>query len=144
VTDEGEAIQREIFIAAPPETVFKFLVDPQLIAQWLGLARKLDPRPGGMFLVEVSSGNIARGEFTEVVPFRRVVFSWGWNSATSDLAALRPGSSTVEIDLEPREDGTLLRLRHKGLPEDLRPIHGDRWLVHLGRLAARFALARGA
>jgi uncharacterized protein YndB with AHSA1/START domain len=133
--DDHGAIERDIFIAAPPETVFKFLTDPKLMAHWLGAFGKLDPHPGGHFQVEVSPGNLARGEYIEIVPFRRVVFSWGWSSAQPDLAALRPGTSVVEIELEPRDDGTLLRLRHSRLPEALQEIHGERWSVYLGRLA---------
>ena len=29
-------IEREIFIAAPPETVFRFFVEPALMARWFG------------------------------------------------------------------------------------------------------------
>ena len=32
MTREGGVIEREVFIAAPPETVFKFLTDAQLMA----------------------------------------------------------------------------------------------------------------
>lgn len=135
--EEG-AIERDIFIAAPPETVFNFLTDAQLMAQWLGSLQNLDPQPNGIFQVEVSPGNIARGEYTEVVPFRRVAFTWGWNSLQPDLAALRPGTSHVEIELEPKDGGTRLRLRHSQLPAALRPIHAERWSAHLDRLAIFF------
>jgi uncharacterized protein YndB with AHSA1/START domain len=135
--DQG-VIEREVFISSPAETVFKFFSDARLMAHWLGSFQEIDPQPGGVFKVEVSPGNIARGEFTEVVPFRRVVFTWGWSSVQPDLAALRPGTSLVEIELEPRDGGTWLRLRHSRLPEGLQPIHADRWSVHLGRLAALF------
>jgi uncharacterized protein YndB with AHSA1/START domain len=135
--DRG-VIERELFIKAPPETVFEFLSDARLMARWLGSHQEIDPRPGGVFEVEVSPGNVARGEYTEVVPFRRLVFTWGWSSAGSDLAALRPGTSLVEIELEPRNGGTRLRLRHSRLPEGLQQIHAERWSAHLGRLAALF------
>jgi uncharacterized protein YndB with AHSA1/START domain len=72
------------------------------------------------------------------VPFRRVAFTWGWESPRSDLAALPPGTSLVEIELEPRDGGTHLRLRHSGLPEELQPIHAERWSIHLERLAIFF------
>jgi uncharacterized protein YndB with AHSA1/START domain len=140
---DAGAIEREIFIAAPPETVFGFLTDAQWMAQWLGSLQQLDPHPGGVFRVEVSPGNIARGEYAEVVPFRRVVFTWGWHSLRPDLAALQPGTSLVEIDLEPQDGGTRLRLRHSRLPRDLRPIHRERWLVYLDRLAAFFEAGPG-
>jgi uncharacterized protein YndB with AHSA1/START domain len=130
----GEAIEREVYIAAPPETVFKFLTDAQLMTRWLGSLQQLDPQPGGVFQVEVSPGNIARGEYREVVPFRRVAFTWGWDSLRPDLAALQPGKSLVEIELEPQDGGTRLRLRHSRLPDGLRAIHAERWSAHLGRL----------
>jgi uncharacterized protein YndB with AHSA1/START domain len=138
MTREDGTIERDIFIAAPPETVFEFLTDARLMAQWLGSFYELDPRPGGVFQVEVSPGNIAVVKYTEIVPIRRVAFTWGWNSLRPDLAALGPGESLVEIELERREGGTHLRLRHSRLPEELRPIHNERWTAHLGRLTLLF------
>jgi uncharacterized protein YndB with AHSA1/START domain len=135
---EAGVLVREVFIAAPPETVFKFLTDAQLMAHWLGSFQQLDPQPGGVFQVEVSPSNVARGEYTEVVPFRRVAFTWGWNSLRPDIAALRPGTSLVEIDLEPQDGGTRLRLRHSGLPDGLQAIHAERWSAYLGRLEIFF------
>ena len=131
-----DAIEREIFIAAPPETVFKFLIDPELMSRWIGSLHRLDPRPGGTFQVQVSPGNVVHGAFTEVVPFRRVAFTWGWESDDPALAQLRPGASLVEIVLEPRAAGTLVRLRHGRLPDDLLEIHRERWSVYLDKLAA--------
>ena len=124
--------------------VFEFLTDAQLMVHWLGSFQQLDPQPGGVFQVEVSPGNIARGEYTEIVPFRRVAFTWGWSSPRPDLAVLRPGASLVEIELEPRDGGTRLRLRHSRLPEGLPPIHAERWSVYLGRLATFFDKRPGA
>ena len=137
-------IRREIFIAAPQEVVFSFLVKPALMAAWIGISHDLDPRPGGIVRVEVSRGNVTRGRYVEVSPPRRVVFTWGWETHDPDLAALAelpPESSLVEIDLEPAEGGTLVRLCHSGLPHALWAIHGERWMLYLGRLdtAARDA-----
>jgi len=42
-------IEREIFIAASPETVFRFFVEPAFMARWFGQQHILDPRPGGIF-----------------------------------------------------------------------------------------------
>ena len=127
--------EREIFIAASPETVFGFLTDPALMAQWFGIRHEIDPKPGGIFRVEVSAGNVAVGVFTEVRPGRRVALTWGWESADAALASLKPGASLVEIDLEPSGGGTLVRLRHSGLLEGLEMIHGERWSHHFERLA---------
>jgi uncharacterized protein YndB with AHSA1/START domain len=135
VRERRGLIKREIFIAASPETVFGFLTDPALMAQWFGIRHEMDPKPGGIFHVEVSAGNVAVGVFTEVKPSRRIAFTWGWESADAALASLKPGGSLVEIDLEPREGGALVRLRHSGLPEGLEEIHGERWSRYIARLA---------
>lgn len=127
-------IEREILIAASPETIFAFLVDPMLMAQWFGRNHTLEPRPGGMFCVQVSLGHLARGVFTEVVPYRKVALTWGWEFKDPSLAALKPGESLVEIELEPRDGGTLVRLRHSRLPKDISEIHADRWSFYLDRL----------
>lgn len=134
MSGEGGVIEREIFIAASPETVFGFLVDPLLMAEWFGISHTVEAHPGGVFRVEVSRGNVAHGVFTEVIAHRRVAFTWGWESGDPSLTSLSPGSSLVEIDLEPRNGGTLVRLRHSGLPGSLKRIHGERWSHHLARL----------
>src|SRR5262249_23121934 len=92
---EGLNIEREIFIAAPPEIAFKFLVEPAYMALWFGHQHTLDPRPGGIFRVEVSAGNVAQGTYLEVTPHRRVAFTWGWEGRDD----LPPGRSLVEFDL---------------------------------------------
>jgi uncharacterized protein YndB with AHSA1/START domain len=138
VSKKDVVVERKIFVAASPETVFGFLVDGTLMAQWFGLSHKLEPCPGGIFRVECSPGNVALGRYTEVVPYRRVAFTWGWEPGhegpVPTLKALLPGTSLVEIDLEKTEDGTLVRLRHSKLPEDLSEMHGDRWAYYLTRL----------
>ena len=134
--DDDAIIEREVLIAEVPEVVFGFHVDPLLMMRWIGLSHTLEPRPGGVFRVEISRGNVACGLYTEVTPPRRVAFTWGWESQAPSLAALPPGASLVEIELESRSGGTLLSLRHSRLPRAVSQIHGDRWLVHLGRLAA--------
>jgi len=136
MSPELVTIERSVIIEADPETVFGFLIDANLMAEWFGISHVLDAKPGGTFRVEVGSGNIAIGVFTELSPPRRVAFTWGWESVSPTLSMLKPGSSTVEIDLEPHPRGTLLRLVHRGLPEGLVKIHGERWNHYLDQLTA--------
>lgn len=70
-------IEREIFIAASPETIFAFLIDPALMTRWFGIKNMLEPRPGGVFSVRVALDHLARGVFREVVPHRKVAFTLG-------------------------------------------------------------------
>src|SRR6516162_8794871 len=81
MSKEAAAVERTTFIEAEPETMFGFLVNPSLMAEWFGISHVLEARPGGTFRVEVSQGNVAIGVFTEVTPYRRVAFTWGWESA---------------------------------------------------------------
>jgi uncharacterized protein YndB with AHSA1/START domain len=128
-------VEREVRIAARPETVFDFFVDPQKMIQWKGRKAELDPRPGGVYRVEINDQAIARGEYVEIAAPSRVVFTWGWEGQESGEHAVAPGSSRVEVDLLPDGDGTLVRLRHLDLPEQSREIHGQGWDLYLGRLA---------
>ena len=47
---------------------------------------------------------------------------------------LPPGSSTVEIDLQPMGSGTRLRLVHRGLPQEAIASHTEGWDYFLPRL----------
>jgi uncharacterized protein YndB with AHSA1/START domain len=129
-------VEREVRIAARPETVFEFFVDPEKMKQWKGSKAELDPRPGGIYRVEISEEAIVRGEYVEIEPPSRVVFTWGWEGQESGEHAVPPGSSRVEVDFVPDGNGTLVRLRHLDLPEQSRDIHGQGWDLYLGRLTA--------
>jgi uncharacterized protein YndB with AHSA1/START domain len=133
--DVAAIVEREVRIAARPETVFDFFVDPEKMRQWKGTRAELDPRPGGIYRVEINEQAIAKGEYIEVEAPNRVVFTWGWEGQESGEHAVPPGSSRVEIDLTPDGDGTLVRLRHLDLPDESREIHGQGWDLYLGRLA---------
>jgi uncharacterized protein YndB with AHSA1/START domain len=128
-------VEREIRIAARPETVFEFFVDPEKMVLWKGREAELDPRPGGVYRVEMGERIVARGEYVELDPPSRVVFTWGWEGQESGPHGVPPGSSRVEVELAPDGDGTLVRLRHLDLPEEARAIHGEGWDLYLGRLA---------
>ncbi len=94
---EGIAVERELEIAARPETVWQLLTDPNEATRWMGQAAAFDLRPGGAYRVEVIPGNVAIGEFVEIDPPRRLVYTWGWESGPG--SSVPPGSTTVEFDL---------------------------------------------
>ena len=127
---------REITIAAAPETIWPFLTDPEKHVQWMGTTADLDPRPGGRFRVLVGGQHPAAGEYLEVVPNEKVVFRFGWDQEGHPIPA---GSTTVEITLHPEGDKTLVRLVHRGLPDDALDDHGHGWAHYLGRLATTVA-----
>jgi uncharacterized protein YndB with AHSA1/START domain len=128
---DTKVIERVVTINASPETVYRMLTDPAEYVRWKGRIAELAAKPGGIFRVEFADpANIAAGRYVEVVPNRRVVFTWGWEGNPM----IPPGSSTVEIDLEPLGDGTRLRLLHRGLPNEAMQSHADGWDFFLGRL----------
>ena len=121
---DTKVIERVITIDAPPETVFRLLTDPVQYVRWKGRLAELEPRPGGKFRVEFpSTKDIAAGKYVEVIRDRRVVFTWGWEGNEM----VPPGSSTVEIDLQPMGSGTRLRLVHRGLPQAAIASHTNPW-----------------
>ena len=94
-TAEQLVIEREVAIAASPETVWDFLVDPEKQQRWMGQDVTSDVRPGGAYRMEVVPSHIASGEFVEIDPPRRLVYTWGWEpQAGADASAVGPGSST--------------------------------------------------
>jgi uncharacterized protein YndB with AHSA1/START domain len=128
-------VEREVRIAARPEVVFGLLTDAQQMLRWQGLDAEIDATPGGMYRVRMNAlGHIAAGRFIEVVPHTRIVFSWGWETGVFPIP---PESTTVEITLTPDADGTVLHLRHHGLPPaaEITDAHAGGWARYLVRLA---------
>jgi len=129
---EAKDIVREVRIDAPPEDDFPFFTDPDKMIVWKAIEATLDPRPGGIFRINVTGRDVARGEYLEIDPPRRVVFTFGWESPRSPE---RPGSTTVEITLAPDGEGTLVRLVHSGVPDETRAGSAGGWDHYLARLA---------
>jgi uncharacterized protein YndB with AHSA1/START domain len=130
---DDDAVVCEVAIRAPAEAVYAMFTDPARLVRWIGIRALLEPRPGGKFRFELVPGEFCSGRYVELVPHRRVVFTWGWESGAIPVA---PGSTTVEVDLEERDGVTHLRLTHRGLDAALRAMHADGWRRYVARLAA--------
>ena len=126
-------VERELEIDASPETVWEFLVDPEKATRWMGMTATLDARPGGEYRVEVIPGNTAVGEFVELDPPHRLVYTWGWEP--SGRGEVDPASTRIEIELIANGDGTILRFRHHELPTaKAAESHGHGWDHYFERL----------
>jgi uncharacterized protein YndB with AHSA1/START domain len=118
----GEEIRLEVRINASPETVFALLTDPARMKAWFAEFVEADPRSGGLFRISGPAGVAIEGTYLEVIPHRKVVFTWG------GVEGLKPGQSTVEFLLEPDRAGTLVFLRHYGLPGPTVESHRQGWI----------------
>ena len=128
-----DVVSCQQLVPAPPQEVFRWLVQPELLVRWIGIDAQLEPRPGGRFRFEITDGQWCSGRYLEVIPGRRVVVTWGWESGAIPVP---PGSSTVTVDLVEHPDGTLVRLVHSDLAPEVRRLHAEGWSLFLPRLAA--------
>jgi uncharacterized protein YndB with AHSA1/START domain len=131
--DPVKLVEKRLFIDAPPARVYELLTDAGLIVEWMAPVADLDPSPGGSVTWTHLNGDSVIGAFVELVPARRIVFTYGWDRAE---VGIPPGSTTVEIDLHPRNGGTELHLVHRGLSGPLADAHGGGWSIYLTRLTA--------
>ena len=120
--DQGREVRREIYIDATPATVFALLTDARQMTSWLAETVEADPAPRGVFRLSEAGGKSIEGSYIEVIPNRKVVFTWG------GIQGLQRGESTVEFTLEQQGNGTLLKLRHHGLPPAAIEPHDVGWL----------------
>lgn len=141
MTDAGTTVvEQTLRISARPQTVWRYWTDPARMCDWWGAAAELDPRPGGACVVNMGGGGVMRGEYVELVPHERIVFSFGWDP-TEGGPDIAPGSTLVEITLTPDGADTILALRHSGLPPASRDEHRAGWGHFLPLLAAAAARA---
>jgi uncharacterized protein YndB with AHSA1/START domain len=127
---------KTLAIKASPATIFPYLVDPAKLVLWMGTEAQLEPVPGGEFRVLCGGVHPSAGKFIEVVTNEKVVFTFGWDVPGHPIPA---GSTEVEITLTPDGEHTILRLVHRGLPDDAIADHLGGWTYYFGRLESVLA-----
>ena len=131
MTVTGDRVEQEIHIQAPPEVVFRFFTDPAMHDRWIGQRATLDPRRGGIYRCVMNDTATVVGEYVEVEPPHRVVFTWGFENNPG----IPPGSSTVSVTLTADQNGTRVRLVHTGLPHPAIAPHCQGWAGYLAQLS---------
>ncbi len=110
-------------IEAPVPSVYRYLTTSEAWMSTQAQSAELDATPGGLFSLVMPDGMNARGQFTELVADERLEFTWGW----VDRPGIPPGSTVVSIVLTAEDDGTLLTLTHRNLPDDEATVHLEGW-----------------
>jgi len=129
-------------IKAPPRRIYAAWTQPEQMARWWGpdggpvVSAEADPRPGGRFRVVFRTldgeEHDCRGEYLEVEPDRKLVFTWHWVSTPER-------ESLVTVDLRPTAGDTELTLTHAQFyDEAARDAHRQGWSGALDKLAALF------
>jgi uncharacterized protein YndB with AHSA1/START domain len=125
VAPDQDAVVSEIEIAAPPDRVFHALLDPKQVMQWWTgpeceiEAFSMEPKRGGRWRYDSKQGTLnvngitkfhCDGEVIEFDPPRVLAYSWIANWHDDNKAR-----TLVRWDLEPRGQGTRVRVTHSGL-----------------------------
>jgi uncharacterized protein YndB with AHSA1/START domain len=108
-------IKHQFSFSHPVETVWEYLTNPELIAQWL-MRNDFAPIAGHEF--QFRTGPIPALDFDgifyckvlEIVPLKHLSYSWNSGPGEGEITL----ESIVRWDLEPTEKGTELYLEHSG------------------------------
>ena len=134
-----DPIVKEAHIDAEPETVFAFFTDADKLTRWLADEATTDPRPGGIYHQTHHFEGVdyrLRGEFVELDPPHRVVFTWGFENPELGVS---PGRQHRRGHADPRGR------RHPPASRALRAArararaHDPGWDEQLGNLARALA-----
>jgi uncharacterized protein YndB with AHSA1/START domain len=124
-----------------PEKVWRAWTDPQALSSWFGASKpgavttaEIALRVGGRYRIvtQLTDGgtNDVSGEYQEVVPHKRLVFTWAWRSTPDRV-------SRVSIDLLAQDGGTTMRLVHdRFFDEQARVNHERGWTTGLAHIEA--------
>src|SRR5262249_40432711 len=126
---------------APRDRVYAAWTDPDQLRKWFGpdnvKTREFvaDVRVGGKYrwdIIDPDGEQMAvNGEYRELVPGRKVVFTWQWE----DDKNWENQISVVTVELADRGGDTELTLTHEQLPnEESRNNHSKGWNMVLDRL----------
>ena len=125
--------------SAAPEKVYAAWADPQKLVQWFGpgsveegsVKADIDLRVGGRYRISFrAKGNYNEvgGVYREVVPNRRLVFSWAWHSTPER-------ESLVTISIKPEGSGSLVVFNHAQFVDAAaRDNHERGWMELLAKL----------
>jgi uncharacterized protein YndB with AHSA1/START domain len=122
-------------IAGPPDKVFKAWLDPKEPCNpWSrGRTLGLEPKAGSLYCVVVGGEGYIFGRVLKLAPGKQLKHTW-MTRYTHGL------ETTVTVDFKKHPSGTLMTLRHTGLPDDKDGrLHREGWDQFLGMMEKYFA-----
>jgi uncharacterized protein YndB with AHSA1/START domain len=119
-------VEQQLRIDARPETVWRFWTEPARLCEWWGTDAETVAEVGGIFTVTMDGGGVMRGEYLSLEHPNRLEFTFGWEDGGPG-GLVSPGSTRVEVTLEPDGDATVLTLRHFDLPDAAATEHDRGW-----------------
>jgi uncharacterized protein YndB with AHSA1/START domain len=145
MTTQPRQIDISIIVKADPDRVFAALTDAREIEKWFFPEAHTDPLPGGKYRFvwksqDPASDHVREGEFVEVIPGKKVSYTWDARpkKLLSDAAGT-PLPTLVEFLLERVPEGTRVTLRHSGWGvgeewEEMLRFHDDGWSFFVNNL----------
>ena len=143
--DETTALEIRRSYPHPVASVYAAWTDPSQIKHWMGPSDAfgeadvtIDVRVGGAytFIMRAPDGEVHRvdGVFREVVPNRKLVYTWAWHSTPAR-------ESVVTVEFKTSGQGTEVLLKHQRFADtEVRDKHQHGWngcLDRLGRFMSR-------
>lgn len=127
-----------------PEKVWQAWTEARALSQWFSpagadsrLSADIDLREGGRWRISFHAPDGERSEvsgvYQEVLPHRRLVFSWAWKSTPDRV-------SRISITLVPEAGGTRMEFVHdRFFDDEARRKHEAGWQVFFGHLDRLFS-----
>jgi uncharacterized protein YndB with AHSA1/START domain len=141
-TSTDTVLELDRTFPADKARVFAAFTDPEQVRLWYPPGDyyipdiELDVRPGGTYRLTMANDVTGvrmelRGEYREVVPETKLVYTWVWHRPDG----VSP-ETLVTVTFEADGDGTKVRIRHEFFPDsEMRDQHIGGWTACLEQLS---------
>jgi uncharacterized protein YndB with AHSA1/START domain len=130
---------------APRDRVFEAWTNPDVLLDWWRAGphwetpvAEVDLRPGGRYRLAMTDTDkqethVVVGEYKEIQPPERLVYTWTWESNTDEMKG--SDNSLVTVEFEEADGGTQVSLTHSGFSDaEIRDLHTHGWEAVLANL----------
>jgi uncharacterized protein YndB with AHSA1/START domain len=145
---EAAIVQVRRTLPAPAERVYRAWTEPELVERWFkprggsSAGAEMDVRAGGRYrwgMKLLGHEYYAFGEYVEVEPVHRLVFTFGWEQ----VPFVRLTESVVTVEFHDQGSQTEIVITHERLDSrSLRSLHRRGWDRCLDLLAQMQVVAR--